>query len=621
MVAASTMLAATLAGLSPAEAVVVANQIQVPAGVATVQGAIDAAAPGDTVVVAAGTYHEHLDFEGKAIEVRSSAGPASTTIDGDGVSHVVRFHTNEGRASVLRGFTITHGLAAVTIVGGGVSIEFASPTIVDNVITANDGASHDGGGIGSVGGSPLIQGNHVLGNHNVPAGAGGGIFAVGAGVVIGNLIEDNSAGGGGGALLGDQTVFTDNVVRGNQALAYDGGGVSIGDGTPLVIQNLITANSAEVRGGGIFWRSTGAATQRRIVGNTVVGNQAPNGSAIAGESNGATLVDNVVVGAGASSTVECLGTAIPLTTFDHDDVFGGTPLYAGCADPTGADGNTSADPKFVAGTGPAPDYHLQPGSPSIDAGNSAAAAFDADIDGLPRITDGDGDGSAVVDMGAYEAPALAPKVARTPYTVWAQPTGTPLDGLGGWVYPFDDPSAADGQRAPAYFYAHYFGFASGGAVGQVGLVTNPAGKFAVFSVVESNGTTHDLSVPFPWSANRFYFPLVYQVGPGLWGAWVYDNEAAAWTQIGVHALPPAWGKLAPASITAVAWVGPTAGNCSAYPRADVADYAPFGFVGGAGSVASATTTGAGVGDCPPEGSVQGPWAHYRTGADAFAPPA
>ncbi|MBC8449578.1 MAG: DUF1565 domain-containing protein [Chloroflexi bacterium] len=54
----------------------------------------------------------------------------------------------------------------------------------------------------------------------------------------------------------------------------------------------------------------------------------------------------------------------------------------------------------------ADDYHLQPGSPAIDAGSNDAAA-DADLDGDPRPLDGDGDGVAVVDIGADEVVAGA----------------------------------------------------------------------------------------------------------------------------------------------------------------------------------------------------------------------
>jgi hypothetical protein len=65
----------------------------------------------------------------------------------------------------------------------------------------------------------------------------------------------------------------------------------------------------------------------------------------------------------------------------------------------------STDPLFVASGGIPADYRLQTGSPAIDAGDAALAPLPAtDLTGSPRITDGDGDGEAVVDLGAYEAP-------------------------------------------------------------------------------------------------------------------------------------------------------------------------------------------------------------------------
>jgi len=64
--------------------------------------------------------------------------------------------------------------------------------------------------------------------------------------------------------------------------------------------------------------------------------------------------------------------------------------------------NIDADPLFVdMGNG---DLHLQSGSPAIDAGNNDALPPDdtTDLDGNPRIVDGDLDGDTIVDMGAYE---------------------------------------------------------------------------------------------------------------------------------------------------------------------------------------------------------------------------
>ena len=68
-------------------------------------------------------------------------------------------------------------------------------------------------------------------------------------------------------------------------------------------------------------------------------------------------------------------------------------------------GNTSADPGFRS----AADLRLSPGSALIDAGDPAspdAGAFDpdalVDFDGLPRKFDGNGDGVARADIGAFE---------------------------------------------------------------------------------------------------------------------------------------------------------------------------------------------------------------------------
>jgi hypothetical protein len=53
------------------------------------------------------------------------------------------------------------------------------------------------------------------------------------------------------------------------------------------------------------------------------------------------------------------------------------------------------------------DYHLLPSSPLVDAGDPASAQG-LDLDGNPLVADGDGDGSARRDLGAFE---LQPAVA------------------------------------------------------------------------------------------------------------------------------------------------------------------------------------------------------------------
>ncbi len=80
--------------------------INVPANQPTIQAAINAAANGDTILVAPGTYYENINFNGKAITVTSSGGAAVTTINGGykGGMATVIFNSNETSASVLSRF-------------------------------------------------------------------------------------------------------------------------------------------------------------------------------------------------------------------------------------------------------------------------------------------------------------------------------------------------------------------------------------------------------------------------------------------------------------------------------------------------------------------------------------
>lgn len=93
----------------------------VPAAFPTIQDAINAALPGDTVLVAPGTYHERIDFLGKTIVVKASAfnDPTLTIIDADLLGTAVRIGGGVGPDAKLIGFTIREGDATA---GGGLDL-------------------------------------------------------------------------------------------------------------------------------------------------------------------------------------------------------------------------------------------------------------------------------------------------------------------------------------------------------------------------------------------------------------------------------------------------------------------------------------------------------------------
>lgn len=398
--------------------------IHVPADQPTIQAAINAARRGDAVVVSPGTYAENIDFKGKAITVRSASGPAVTTIDGGGHDSVVRFHSGEKRTSRLTGFTITNGFAypAGNYFGGGVSVASSSPTIAGNVIT-NNRACSGGGGIDSNFGSPRIEGNTISLNAQAgcSGGSGGGIEIGGASnaELVGNTISQNTWGSDGGGIslfASGPAVIKNNVITGNARGAI----VIVNDSPAKIVQNLIVDNP----GGAAINVSPPSGTHGpTFVNNTVVAASGTPGVFAGGFDSTTSFFNNVIVSVTSGvPAVNCDTTYSPTPPkFTKNDAFagGGPSMVGSCASVVGKKGNISSDPKFVG----ANDFHVTPTSPVIDAGtNSAPSMPTSDLDGHPRVVDGDGDGSAVIDMGVYELTPAAPGATVT--------MGSPVGHLG-----------------------------------------------------------------------------------------------------------------------------------------------------------------------------------------------
>lgn len=386
-----SVLVIALLALAPAGPAQAADLLHVPSDVPTIQAAMDAVAGGGTVVVAPGVYREHLNFNGRDVEVRSAAGPEATVIDGGGDGAVVLFQRRETRATSLRGFTVRNGEI-------GVEIRNASPTIAGNIVTAN--TFYEGAGFNIAGSSALIEDNVVRGN-TATGGRGGGFHLVDTSglEIVDNVIEENTAPWGGGIAMwtGWDVLVANNVFRANRA-TIDGGAMDIVNySDPLITQNLFVDNVATGSGGAVSVTVPVFMQGAVLANNTMAGNRAAKGSAI--NSNGDYFgVNNIIAGPPGVEVVRCEGGAGRLF---YNDVYNGTAApFRWCPDTTGLVGNISVDPRLAA------DFSLSPGSPAIDAGHDdplLPLLRPTDANGAPRVVDGNGDGAAV-DLGAFEWP-------------------------------------------------------------------------------------------------------------------------------------------------------------------------------------------------------------------------
>ena len=422
-----------------------AAEIHVPGDHPTIQAAIDSASPGDTVVVSPGRYNEKIDFLGKTITLRSTNPDnpdvvGATVLDGsDLLWWCVSFTNGEKGDSVIEGFTMTGNAQ-----GGGIYCRDSSPMIAGNTFHGNIGAP----AILSIGqwawlSAPIIYGNTFFqnGTHSVYV-----IHTDGSALVVRNsfycnmgpaistgrntwveenIIMDNDD--TGILCLNTRSFIVRNTIVGNRAWAWEAGGLCLRNSFGSVIAgNTISGNKSIDWGGGGTYVS-GSAT---IIGNTIVGNSvlSHGGGGIHGRGHIA-LTNNIITGnraqfgsqlvAEGSSSQFVLRNCLISRGEDAIRVSDGGEL-------TWGPGNIDGDPLFVdpghwgaAGNPSYPwddtfvlgDYHLLPGSPCIDAGTNNVDNPDTpevetlpaiDIAGLPRIIDGNLDGVATVDIGAYE---------------------------------------------------------------------------------------------------------------------------------------------------------------------------------------------------------------------------
>jgi hypothetical protein len=406
------------------------EQILVPtAEHPTIQAAIDAAETGDEIIIANGYYsgvgNRAIDFHGKLITVRSANGPMACVIDAGGVASGFIFESGETPATRLVGVAVINGLAE-TEGGGIVCRNGSSPTIAECVLGSS--VAEQGGGLACVDGSDAVvvdctisdnaaqfTGGGVFVRDSTPlfldcviesnesASGGGGIrLEIDAGAVIsGCRVADNDGGSSGGGIsvvAGSDALVERCEITGNTA--DDGGGICTTSCHVVVTDSLIDGNIGE-EGGGIHSSLSANLVVRRC---TFAGNYSANddGHGLYMKATSSTIENSIVfnLANGPQIRLETWASAY----ISHSLIRGGTDgvsatqLYT----LTWGEGILDDDPQFVDGeTG---NFRLAPTSPGIDAGDPTyeASQSERDLDGGDRVLEGDGDGLATVDMGAYE---------------------------------------------------------------------------------------------------------------------------------------------------------------------------------------------------------------------------
>jgi predicted outer membrane repeat protein len=410
-----------------------AHRIRVPADCSTIQAGIDAAADGDTVLVAAGAYagegNTDLGFGGRRIVVTSERGPGATSIVCDESSRGVSFKDGETAATLFAGFTVRG--ASIAGYGGGVFCSGASPTIRDCRFVGD--FAKRGGAIYCKAGSPLLIDCEFVGcgaadfggaicceaadvaitacvisANAVEEGPGGGIYCFDAPVVVSACTIARNRAGRGGALYCEESdlLLTGCLVEANRALGgelADGGGVCCVDSAPLLSHTLLLDNLAERNGGGVYgYRARPALRNVVLAGNearrdggglccywtdltldncTITGNPAVyDGGGVALYYSTPSLRNSILWG-DLPDEIYTFQCEAPAT---YCDIEGG---WAGV-------GNIDAPPLFAQLRG----FRclLRPGSPGIDQGDPGL------VDGVDW-PEWYGNGSRS-DMGAYGGP-------------------------------------------------------------------------------------------------------------------------------------------------------------------------------------------------------------------------
>ena len=307
---------------------------------------------------------------------------------------------------IIKGLTLANGhLSAAGFVYSTEAL------VVDQVAFIGNSSSdnNSGGAVSQIDGSLTITQSRFVGNQATGAPAAGAVFAQGTAFidVSTSTFDQNHADSVGGAVTlfgAGEVSLQGNTLSGNTASNF-GGAVYLQGDTDITAENLtVSGNSAGIGGGGFYVSGSNASLNAHNL--TFVGNQANNGLSLrVANASSALIADSILHdgGVGGSHCDAAGATSFALT---------GTNLVddGSCAG-VAATGSAALriDTQLRDNGGSTATHAILQGSPAIDAATECAG-IPTDQRGVARGIDGDNDGLAGCDVGAYE---LQPIVVDT----------------------------------------------------------------------------------------------------------------------------------------------------------------------------------------------------------------
>jgi hypothetical protein len=376
-------------------------------------------------------------FNHGSLDIDSTTIDGNTALNGVGGGVSNNFYNGFGGMVQISGGVIANNLASS---GGGGLFNAATATLEGTFVTGN--VASGGGGVNNCGspcqGVAVLTLEAVTISGNSATQHGGGLNnETGQATIIASAITGNQAGGSGGGIFNHGSLDIDSTtIDGNTALNGGGGGISNNfyngfGGTLQVTDSTLSNNSTSsanpnrAPGGGLF--NTGNADLRNVTisGNTTAPDRSGGGifncAANCGSSEGGLDLLNVTIafnsavfGGGVSNSASAFASltnvllagngggncAGALASGSHNlsDDFSCAGSFTDSGDQNGAAANLGVLAELG---GPTMTHALLPGSAAIDAGYDPGCP-DADQRGVDRPQDGDGNASAICDIGAFE---------------------------------------------------------------------------------------------------------------------------------------------------------------------------------------------------------------------------